>query len=64
MFIRPLPGLTAVMATLGPLLARKNGRSRFVAGLLRAMTKPLAAVTRSGDRVGIGLALPKGRVSA
>ncbi len=64
LFIRPLPGLTAVMAALGPQLARRNGRSRLVAGLLRVMTKPLVAATRSGDRVGIGLALPKGRVSA
>jgi hypothetical protein len=57
LFIRPLTGLTAVMAALGPTLARKNGRR--TAGLLRALTAPLVAATRSGDRVGIGLALPK-----
>jgi hypothetical protein len=57
LFIRPLPGLTAVMAALGPALARKNGRR--TAGLLRVLTAPLVAATRSGDRVGIGLALPK-----
>ncbi|HEX6353651.1 nuclear transport factor 2 family protein [Actinophytocola sp.] len=64
LFIRPLTGLTAVMAALGPVLARKNGRSRFTAGLLRVMTAPLVAATRSGDKVGIRLALPKRRVPA
>jgi hypothetical protein len=57
LFIRPLTGLTAVMAALGPALARKNGRR--TAGLLRVLTAPLVAATRAGDRVGIGLALPK-----
>lgn len=64
LFIRPLPGLTAVMAELGPRLARRNGRSRFTAGVLRLMTAPLVAATRSGDRVGLKMALPKRRVSA
>jgi hypothetical protein len=64
LFIRPLPGLTAVMAALGPRLARRNGRGKLVAGALRVMTAPLAAMTKSGDKVGIGLALPKGRVPA
>lgn len=62
LFIRPLTGLTAVMAALGPALARRNGRSRFTAGLLRVMTAPLVAATRSGDRVGVRLALPRRRV--
>lgn len=62
--IRPLTGLTAVMAALGPTLARKNGRSRFTAGLLKVMAAPLVAATRSGDRLGLKLALPKRRVSA
>jgi hypothetical protein len=62
LFIRPLTGLTAVMAALGPTLARKNGRR--TAGLLRVMTAPLVAATRSGDRVGLKLALPKRRVPA
>jgi hypothetical protein len=57
LFIRPLPGLTAVMAALGPALARKNGRR--TGSLLKLMTAPLVAATRSGDRLGIGLALPK-----
>lgn len=64
LFIRPLTGLTAVMAALGPDLARRNGRSPFVAGLLKVMTAPLVAATRSGDKVGLKLALPKRGVSA
>lgn len=59
LFIRPLTGLTAVLAALGPTLARKNGRR--TAGLLKIMAAPLVAATRSGDRGGIGLALPKDR---
>lgn len=59
LFIRPLPGLTAVMAALGPALARRNGRSRLTANVLRVMAAPLAAVTRAGDRAGIRLALPR-----
>jgi len=59
LFIRPLPGLTAVMAALGPTLARKNGRR--TAGLLRALAAPLVAATRFGDRSGLRLALPKSR---
>jgi hypothetical protein len=59
LFIRPLTGLTAVMAALGPALARKNGRSRLAAGVLRVMAAPLVAATRSGDRMGLKLALPK-----
>ena len=62
LFIRPLPGLTAVMAALGPRLARRNGRGKLTAGALRVMAAPLAAMTRSGDKVGIRMALPKGRV--
>jgi hypothetical protein len=62
LFGRPLPGLTAVMAALGPRLARRNGRGKLTAGALRVMAGPLAAMTRSGDKVGIKMALPKGRV--
>jgi SnoaL-like protein len=59
LYIRPLPGLTAVMAALGPPLARRYGRSRGVAALVSAMVRPLVAATKFGDRVGIPLALPK-----
>lgn len=57
LFIRPLPGLTAVLAALGPSLARKNGRR--TGGLLRFLTTLLVAATGFGDRFGIGLALPR-----
>lgn len=60
LYVRPLPGLTALMAALGPALARRNGRSRFVVGLLRVMVAPLVAGTRIGDRTGVRLALPTG----
>jgi hypothetical protein len=59
LYIRPLPGLTAVMAALGPPLARRYGRSRLTAALLRAMVAPLVFFTRAGDRAGIPLALPE-----
>lgn len=58
LFVRPLPGLAALMAALGPPMARRYGRSRFTAGLLRAMTAPLVFATKAGDRTGIPLALP------
>jgi SnoaL-like domain len=58
-FIRPLPGLAAVMAALGPALARRNGRSRFTVGLLKVMVAPLVAGTRFGDRTGVRMASPK-----
>jgi hypothetical protein len=64
LFVRPLPGLTALMAALGPALALQNGRSRLTAGLLKVMAAPLVAATRFGDRFGVRLALPKRRVSA
>ncbi|MFN2616922.1 MAG: nuclear transport factor 2 family protein [Thermoleophilaceae bacterium] len=48
MFIRPLPGVTALAAGLGPRLARRHGRWR---GLLAALaTRPLALMTRAGDK--------------
>jgi hypothetical protein len=58
LYVRPMPGLAALMAALGPPIARRYGRSRFTAGLLRLMTAPLVFATKGGDRVGIPLALP------
>lgn len=58
-YIRPLPGLAAVMAVLGPELARRNGRSRLTVAALRAMIAPLVAGTRVGDRTGVRMALRK-----
>jgi SnoaL-like domain len=56
-FIRPLPGLTALAAALAPRLARDTGwaRSAAVAG----MTRPFAAITRLGDVPGSRLAMGK-----
>jgi hypothetical protein len=56
LWFRPLPALTALMAGLGPRLAKKNGRARGAAAA--AMTKPLAAMTRSGDKVAVKLVRP------
>ncbi|MEV0151043.1 MULTISPECIES: nuclear transport factor 2 family protein [unclassified Nonomuraea] len=49
MWIRPLPGLTALMAALGPRMAADSGRPGL-ALLVGAATRPLAAMTRLGDR--------------
>jgi hypothetical protein len=49
-FFRPLPGLVALTAGLGPrLAARRHGRAREL--LARALLAPLAAATRAGDRL-------------
>lgn len=58
LFGRPLPPLTEVMARLGPLLVRRQGRPA-VAGVIAAATKPLAAITRLGERRLVPLADPK-----
>ncbi|NUW32027.1 nuclear transport factor 2 family protein [Nonomuraea sp. SMC257] len=49
LWIRPLPGLTALMAALGPRLARAGGKPGL-AVLVAAATRPLAVMTRLGDR--------------
>ena len=54
-YIRPLAGLTAFTAALAPRLGRDRGRLRALA--LRAMTRPVAFLTRSGDRPAARLAL-------
>lgn len=56
-FGRPLPGLTAVMADIGPRLLRRQGRP----GLARVVglaTGPLAAMTRLGEKRLVPLADP------
>lgn len=55
-WFRPLPGLTALLAELGPRIANRRSRSRGAA--VAAITKPLAAMTRSGDRVAVKLVGP------
>lgn len=49
LFIRPLPALAALMAGLGPALARHDDRPTL-ARFLTAATAPLAAITRFGDK--------------
>lgn len=56
LFVRPLPGLTALAAALGPRVARRRGRGRAIA--VAAMIKPLAFMTRSGEGLGARLARP------
>src|SRR5688500_8742484 len=56
-FIRPLPGLTALMAALGPRLAKKTGRARSTA--VAGMVRPLATITRLTDVPGSKLAMGK-----
>lgn len=54
LWFRPMPGLAALMAGLGPRLARTPARAAAV----KAMTGPLAAMTRSGDKVAVKLVKP------
>ncbi|HMJ37884.1 MAG TPA: nuclear transport factor 2 family protein [Baekduia sp.] len=56
LFIRPLPGLTAMAAALGPRVAGRHSRTRAFA--VRAMIAPLAFMTRHGEGVGSRLAAP------
>ena len=50
LWIRPMPGVTAVMGALGPKIARSYGKPRM-ALLLSVLTKPLRAMVGSGDRL-------------
>jgi hypothetical protein len=56
LFVRPLPGLTALAAALGPRVARRRSRLRALA--VRLMITPLAFMTRRGEGVGSRLAAP------
>ncbi|HEY0716904.1 MAG TPA: hypothetical protein VGD68_04750, partial [Streptosporangiaceae bacterium] len=58
LFGRPLPGLTAVMRRIGPIILRRQGRPRL-GGLLGAATLPLHALTSSGERHLAPLADPR-----
>jgi hypothetical protein len=49
LFLRPLPGITALAAALGPRLARRKGRR--AAAVVAAYARPLAVVTEIGDRI-------------
>ncbi|WP_336215542.1 nuclear transport factor 2 family protein [Nonomuraea sp. LPB2021202275-12-8] len=59
LWIRPLPALTAMMAALGTGLARATGR-RGLPLLVGAAVKPLAAMTRIGDRTLVPLLANRG----
>jgi hypothetical protein len=59
MFFRPLPGLTALTARLTPRLTARHSRARALA--LAAMTRPVAALTRAGDALGVRLMQPRRR---
>lgn len=56
LYIRPLPGLTALAAALGPRVARRRGPVQAAA--VRAMMAPLAFMTRHGEKAGVRLARP------
>jgi hypothetical protein len=56
LFVRPLPGLTALAAALGPRVARRRSRVRALA--VWAMIAPLAFMTARGERAGSRLAAP------
>jgi ketosteroid isomerase-like protein len=57
LFGRPLPGLTAVMAQIGPRLLQRQNRSTL-ARVIALATAPLAAMTRLGERHLVPLADP------
>ncbi len=57
LFGRPVPGVTAVMAAIGPALLRRQGRPAM-ARAVGAATKPLAAMTRLGEAHLVPLAEP------
>jgi hypothetical protein len=60
LFGRPLPGLTAVMADIGPRLLRSQGRPGL-ARVVNLATRPLAIMTRLGEQRLIPLANPDRR---
>jgi hypothetical protein len=57
LFGRPLPGVTVVMASIGPALLHRRGKPA-VARLIAAATRPLATLTRPGEARLVPLADP------
>ena len=53
-FVRPLAGAAAFLDAIGPRLARRHGRARATA--FSTLSKPLATITRLGDKIGVRLA--------
>lgn len=60
LFGRPLPGVTAVMAGIGPRLVRRQGKPRLAAAI-GAAVKPLAVMTLVGERHLVPLTDPNRR---
>ncbi|WP_369263657.1 nuclear transport factor 2 family protein [Streptomyces sp. R35] len=60
LFGRPMPALTALMTTLGPELARQQGR-RGLGALMRASTIPVHAMVTFGDRSMVAKTRPAAR---
>jgi len=54
LFVRPAPGLLALMAAIGPPLAARQSRANALAAA--AMTRPLAALLHHGDPIAVRLA--------
>jgi hypothetical protein len=54
--IRPMPGLMALAAALGPRVARRRSRARGLA--VRALIGPLAFAATRGEGVSVKLAAP------
>ncbi|GAA3639668.1 hypothetical protein GCM10022200_23930 [Microbacterium awajiense] len=61
-YVRPLPALASIPALAGPALARANGNP-WVAGMIAASARPIAAALRSGDRSMAPMTDPARRVS-
>lgn len=57
LFARPLPGVTAVMAAIGPAMLKRQQRPAM-ARLISAASTPLAVLTRLGERRLVPLADP------
>lgn len=57
LFGRPLPGVTAVIAAIGPRMLQRQRRPP-AATLIGAATAPMAALTRLGERHLVPLADP------
>jgi len=57
LFGRPLPGLTAVMAEIGPRMLRRQGRPGL-ARVIGLAARPMAGMTRLGERRLVPLADP------
>ena len=63
LFGRPLPGVTAVMAAIGPVMLKRR-QQPILARLIGAATTPLALLTRTGENRLIPLADPNRRAPA